>query len=315
MMKNSPMILIAGPTAVGKTATAVEICKSIGGEVISTDSMQIYKYMDIGTAKPTGDEMQGIPHHMIDIIMPDEAFNVAKFQKLALDAISQIRSRGNIPVLCGGTGLYVDSIMYNIDFTKATHNIKLRDSLKCIADDKGNAFLHSKLKELDPVSAENIHPNNVKRVIRAIEIFKTTGKGLHENKIDYRNKEYRYPVVKIGIDADRQTLYRRIEKRVDIMIENGLVDEVKKLLDMGYNKNLLSMQGLGYKEVILHLENEINLADAISKIKQGSRRYAKRQMTWFKRENDVNWFKRVEFDNNKKFLRQILEHFENNYDF
>lgn len=311
----APIILIAGPTAVGKTAAVVEICKHINGEVISTDSMQIYKYMDIGTAKPTADEKQGITHHMIDIIKPDVDFNVAKYQKLAISKIEDIRSRGKVPVLCGGTGLYVDSIMYNIDFTKAIVNNRLRENLKAIADTHGNEYLHAELRKIDPISAENIHYNNVKRVIRAIEIFKTTGKGLHENKVNFRNKDYRYKVIKIGIDADRQLLYKRIEKRVDIMLEIGLEAEVKSLADMGYHKDLLSMQGLGYKEMIMYFNNIITLDEAIQKIKQGSRRYAKRQMTWFNREENVHWYTRHEFNDNTIFLSQILEHFEKSYEF
>jgi len=283
------VIVILGPTASGKTKLSIELAKEINGEIISADSMQVYKYMDIGTAKPTKDEMQGIRHYLIDEIYPDELFSVAKYQKLALKYISEILQKGKVPIMVGGTGLYIKSVVENISFTETSIDIEFRKEMGRIAEEKGNSYLHKMLEEIDPEAASRIHENDVKRIIRAIEVFRQTNKTITEVNNESKKIKPIYNFNVFGLTMDRQNLYQRIDKRVDMMIEAGLEDEVKKLLDMGYGSNTTAMQALGYKEIILYLNGEISFDEAIYIIKRDTRRYAKRQLTWFRHMENVTW--------------------------
>ena len=287
-MKKIPLIVVAGPTASGKTGLAIEIAKAVDGEIISADSMQIYKYMDIGTAKATEEEQSQCLHHLLDIIEPDCEFSVADYTKLAHECIADIVSRGKIPVMCGGTGLYIDSVVNDVDFGELDTDYRLRDQLQKLAEKEGGEKLIEILREFDPVSAKRLHPNNLKRVIRAIEFYKTSGIPISEHQEMTKQKESRYNAVMFMINHDREVLYERINRRVDIMVNDGLYDEVKKLMGMGYTPVLNSMQGIGYKELISHFNAEITLDEAIEQIKQNSRRYAKRQLTWFRRNENIN---------------------------
>lgn len=279
---------VVGPTASGKTAYAIELAKKCGGEVISCDSMQIYRHMDIGTAKPTKDEMDGIPHHMIDIAEPWENYSVARFVTEARSCIDDVLARGRVPILCGGTGLYFDSVIKNIDFAENESDPEYRSELQKAAEEHGNEYVHDMLKKVDPKSAEAVHPNNLKRVIRALEIYKTTGKT--KTELDRESvRESLYNAEIYGLNRPREELYERINKRADIMLENGLLDEVKNLLEMGISRDATSMQAIGYKELVEYFEGRCTLDAAIDKIKQESRRYAKRQLTWFKRNNEIIW--------------------------
>jgi tRNA dimethylallyltransferase len=284
-----PVIVIVGPTASGKTALSIELAKSIDGEIISADSMQIYKHMNIGTAKPTLEEMSGIPHYMIDEVCPDEEFNVVKFQQRALKYISQIVERGKYPIIVGGTGLYINSLIYNIDFSETQTDWELRESLKKEVEEKGNRYLYEKLKKIDPETAKRLHENDIKRIIRAIEVFKQTNKTMteHIEKSRLNHPPYKYLI--FGLRMDRQRLYRRIEKRVDLMMEAGLIEEVKSLISLGYDKNTIAMQGLGYKEVLSWLKGEMSTDELVEILKRDTRRYAKRQISWFKRIEGIQW--------------------------
>ena len=284
-MKKIPVLVIAGPTASGKTALSIEISKIYNGEVVSADSMQIYKRMDIGTAKPTKEEMCSIPHHMLDIIEPSESFSVADYVKRAHLEIEDIYKRGKLPIVAGGTGLYINSLIDDIDFSDEEKDTTFREELTRIFKDKGVEPLLERLKKCDPVSAERIHPNNIKRIIRAIEFFELTGKPLSEQ--NNRPEESRYNPLILMINPDREYLYQRIEKRVDIMMEKGLIDEVKELMNLGLTKKHMSMQGIGYKEVIDYLRGFTTKDEMSRIIKRDSRRYAKRQLTWFRRDKRI----------------------------
>ena len=283
------VIVVIGPTASGKSKLAVELAKIIGGEIISADSMQIYKFMDIGTAKPDSAEMQGIKHHLIDEIYPDEEFSVAKFQQLAVKYIDEIIKKGCIPIVAGGTGLYINSLIYNINFSETISDWALREELKKEAEEKGNRYLHQKLEGIDPEAAGKIHENDVKRVIRAIEVFKHTGRTISYHQQISRIVPPKYKFAVVGLKMDRQKLYAKIDKRVDSMIDKGLADEVGTLLRLGYDKNAVAMQGLGYKEILACLKGETSFYEAIEIIKKETRHYAKRQMTWFKRIEGTHW--------------------------
>ena len=286
---NKPKILcVVGPTASGKTDYAVELALNCGGEVVSCDSMQIYKHMDIGTAKPTADEMKGVKHHMIDIIEPNESFSVARFSEMARECIDDILLRGKMPVLCGGTGLYFDSTINNINFIQMDTDEEYRKYLESAAKEFGNEYVYKILKRVDEESAESIHPNNLKRVIRALEIYKTTGKKKSELDKEQLSEPLYEPEI-TGLMRDREVLYDRINKRVDIMMEKGLVEEVSELIKMGIDTEATSMQAIGYKEIIEYLDGKTSLSDAVDKIKRESRRYAKRQLTWFKRNEKIHW--------------------------
>lgn len=282
-MKNK-ILIIAGPTAVGKTSLSIKLAKELNGEIVSTDSMQIYKYMDIGSAKITKDEMDGIPHHMIDVINPSSSFSVAEYKEIASKCVEDIISRNKLPILVGGTGLYINALTCNMNFTEADSDEEYRKELEKLADENGNEFIHNMLKDIDPTSYKEIHFNNRKRVIRALEVYKLTNKPFSSfnSGDDFYNGPYdaRYYV----INMDRTKLYDRINLRVDIMIKNGLIDECIKLKKMGHTSLMQSMQGIGYKEIFYYLDNKISYSEAIEMIKQGSRNYAKRQLTWFRRD-------------------------------
>jgi tRNA dimethylallyltransferase len=283
------VVVIIGPTASGKTNISIELAKKINGEIISADSMQVYKHMDIGTAKPTKDEMQGVQHYLIDEIEPFDVFSVAQYKKLALEYIDDIAEKGKTPILCGGTGLYINSVIYNIEFSETIRDIKFREKLMKEAKEKGNRYIHDKLKIVDFAAAEKIHENNVKRVVRALEVYELSHKTISEQQKNSRRIPPKYKFVVIGLNIDRKLLYERIEKRVNKMVDSGLIEEVAKLRNMGLNRNHLSMQGIGYKEILSNLNGEISINEAIEAIKKGTRNYAKRQMTWFRKIEDTVW--------------------------
>lgn len=302
-----PLIIITGPTAVGKTALSVELAREIGGEIISADSMQVYRYMDIGSAKVTREEMDGIPHHLIDVLEPTEEFNVVTFQKMAKEALEGIYKRGHIPVIAGGTGFYIQALLYDIDFTETEEDTSYRKVLEEKAAKEGPEVLHEMLRAVDPESAEAIHANNVKRVIRALEFHAQTGEKISEHNEKERGKESPYQFFYYVLNTDRPVLYERIDRRVDVMLAQGLVEEVKKLKEMGCTRELISMQGLGYKEILAYLDGETSLDEAVYILKRDTRHFAKRQLTWFKRERDVRWLNLPEFDNDRtKVLAHIV---------
>lgn len=301
------LVAIVGPTAIGKTSISIELAKILNGEIVSADSMQIYKYMNIGTAKPTIEERQGIPHHMMDIVEPDEDFNAAMYQQGAKEAIEHIYTNGKLPILVGGSGLYVNSIVYPLDFTTATEDHELRAKLYKTVEEKGNHYLHQKLSKIDPTTGKKVHPNDVKRIVRAMEIYYLTGKPMSEHKQNLQKAYIPYDLTMIGLYMDRSRLYERINARVDNMLELGLIDEVKSLRNMGYKRNLISMQGLGYKEIIAYLEDESSLEDAIGILKRDTRRFAKRQYTWFKKDKRIHWVNIENFDSED----ELYDYFKN----
>ena len=308
-MNLNSLVIISGPTSVGKTSLSVKLAKMINGSIISADSMQVYKTMDIGSAKITKDEMDGVAHYLIDILEPEDEFNIATFKTYAKDSIQLIREDNKIPIVAGGTGFYIQSLLYDIEFNEAaTEDSSIRTELELLAKEKGNEFIHNMLREIDEKSAESIHPNNVKRVIRAIEYYKLTGQKISEHNDEQRQKVSPYNYKYFVINEDRELLYANIDRRVDIMIENGLVEEVKSLKERGLTIDNISMQGLGYKEILAYLDGEITLDEAIYIIKRDTRHFAKRQITWFKRENDVIWINKEDFDfNDNKILEFIKE--------
>ncbi len=309
--KKKPMIILTGPTAVGKTDLSIQLAKAINGEIISADSMQVYRHMDIGSAKVTPEEMDGVPHHLIDVLEPEEEFNVVVFQKLAKEALTGIYERGHIPIIVGGTGFYIQALLYDIDFTENDGDTAIRRELEKLAQTQGAGCLHQMLQEIDPESAAAIHQNNVKRVIRAIEFYRQTGKKISLHNEQEREKQSPYQFLYYVLDTDRKTLYERIDRRVDLMMEHGLVDEVKHLADMGCTRDMVSMQGLGYKEILDYLSGEIPLEEAVYILKRDTRHFAKRQITWFKRERDVRWLELEQFQNDrKKVLEHILDEIE-----
>ncbi|WP_291648080.1 tRNA (adenosine(37)-N6)-dimethylallyltransferase MiaA [Clostridium sp.] len=278
------ILVIAGPTAVGKTDLSIKLAKELNGEIISTDSMQIYKYMDIGSAKITKEEMCGVPHHMIDVVDPSTPFSVADYKEMAQKCIEDIISRGKLPILTGGTGLYINALTCNMNFTEAENDLEYRKQLEELAETHGNEYIHNMLKEIDPISYKEIHYNNRKRVIRALEVYKLTKKPFSSFNAGEEFYNGPYDVSYYVLNMDREKLYNRINLRVDIMMDKGLLEECIKLKEMGYNSSVQSMQGIGYKEIFYYLENKISLNEAVEMIKQGSRNYAKRQLTWFRRD-------------------------------
>ena len=307
-MKKIPIIILTGPTAVGKTNLSIDLAKELNAEIISADSMQIYKYMDIGSAKITIDEMQGVKHYLVDEVTPDYVFSVSEFQKRADDYIQKINKDNKKVLVTGGTGLYLNSLIYNMDFAKSDANNELREKLRIELEENGIDYMHNKLKELDPEAAQRIHKNNTKRVIRALEVC------LSGEKMNYFSKDLKFnekynPII-IVLNREREHLYERINKRVDIMMDNGLIDEVKNLLKMGYTKDMISMQGIGYKEIIKYLDGEYTLDEAIDIIKRDSRRYAKRQLTWFRRYDDAKWFNLDEYSDSQVLKNDIIMHIE-----
>ena len=303
------MIVLSGPTAVGKTRLSIALAKAVKGEIISADSMQVYRHMDIGSAKITKEEMQGIPHHMIDIVEPWEEFNVAIFQEKCRECLSAIYERGHIPIVTGGTGFYVQALLRNIDFAEsAEQQQEIRCSLEKLGEEMGAAYLHARLKEIDPQSADAIHANNKKRVIRALEYYYLTGEKMSVHNEREREKTSAYAACYFVLNDVRDRLYERIDRRVDEMLDKGLVDEVERLRKAGCNRGMVSMQGLGYKEILAFLEGETTLEEAVEKLKRNTRHYAKRQLTWFRREKEAVWINKDEFDYDEaQILRYMLE--------
>ena len=298
-MPKTKLIILAGPTAVGKTDNSIRLAKAVNGEIISADSMQVYKRMDIGSAKIMPEEMQGIQHYLIDVLEPTEEFNIVRFQTMAKEAMAEIYAKGKITILVGGTGFYIHSLLYDIEFKEEEEaNTALRDELQRFAEEIGKEALHESLKAVDPESAEAIPVGNVKRVIRALEFYETHHEKISAHNAEQAEKESPYNYAFFVLTDDRKLLYERIEKRIDIMLEKGLIDEVKALQAEGLNRNFISMQGLGYKEILAYLEGEISLEEAVYILKRDTRHFAKRQITWFKREKDVKWLDKSEFGHN-----------------
>ncbi len=284
-----PMIILAGPTAVGKTAASIRLAKAVGGEIISADSMQVYRHMDIGSAKIRPEEMEGVPHYLVDVLEPEEDFNVVRFQQMAKAAAEEIYSRGRIPIAAGGTGFYIQALLYDIDFTENDGDSSFRRELEKTAEEKGGEYLHALLQEADPEAALQIHPHNIKRMIRALEFHHQTGGKISEHNETEREKESPYNFAYFVLTDDRSCLYDRIDRRVDLMMEEGLLDEVRFLKERGVRRDSTAMQGLGYKELYAFLDGEYPLEEAVRIIKRDTRHFAKRQLTWFKRERDVIW--------------------------
>jgi len=307
-MTKRPLIILTGPTAVGKTSLSVELAKRIGGEIISADSMQVYRGMDIGSAKIMPHEMQGIAHHLIDILEPWEEFNVVVFQQKCKECMEGIYERGHIPILVGGTGFYIQAVLRDIDFTENEENTEYRTYLEKLAAENGAQYLHQMLLTVDPEAACAIHANNIKRTIRALEYFKQTGQKISEHNDKEAQKENAYNACYFVLNDERNLLYKRIEQRVDEMAEKGLVDEVKKLMEKGCTRDMVSMQGLGYKEIVDYLEGKCSLEEAIYVVKRDTRHFAKRQITWFKREKNVIWIEKPAFGYDQEKILQHLLH-------
>ncbi|MHB9940168.1 tRNA (adenosine(37)-N6)-dimethylallyltransferase MiaA [Clostridium sporogenes] len=303
------LLILAGPTAVGKTDISIKLAKKLNGEIISADSMQIYKYMDIGSAKITKEEMKGIPHHLIDVVAPHEEFNVSSFKSLAEKCIKDIWSRGKLPIIAGGTGLYINSLIYNYDFTDADRDEDYREYLIRLSEDKGKEYVHSLLKDIDGKSYEKLYPNDLKRVVRALEVYKITGKSISEYTKENEKKLYNIPynINYFVLNMNREVLYERINKRVDIMMDKGLIEEVKKLESMGYTPDMQSMKGIGYKEILFYLKGDISLDEAIYLIKKGSRNYAKRQLTWFRKDKRSIWIDKDKYRSEEEIVDKIIK--------
>ena len=302
-----PLIVLTGPTAVGKTKLSIALAKAVNGEIISADSMQVYRYMDVGSAKITPDEMDGVPHHLVDVLDPTEDFNIVLFQQLAKKSMEEIYSKGRIPILVGGTGFYIQAITRDIDFTQSEQDDSYRKELEALAAEKGSSFLHDMLASVDPKSAEDIHENNVKRVIRALEFYKQNGTRISEHNEEQKEHVSPYNLAYFVLNAPRPLLYERIDARVDEMLKNGLVEEVKDLQRMGCHREMVSMQGLGYKEILSWLGGEYPYEEAIRILKRDTRHFAKRQLTWFRREGEVTWVDKDKFDyNDSRVLDYML---------
>ena len=303
-----PLIILTGPTAVGKTKASIGLAKALNGEIISADSMQVYKYMDIGSAKIRPEEMDGVKHYLVDVLEPDEEFHVVKFQQMAKDALNEIYAKGKVPIVVGGTGFYIQALLYDIDFSESNEDTSYRTELENLAAEKGVDFVHNMLREVDPASADAIHANNLKRVIRALEFYKQTGEKISEHNEKERAKESPYEFCYFVLNDDRDRLYQRIDLRIDQMVEEGLLEEVSALKDKGYTKYMVSMQGLGYKEILDYLNGECTLEEAIYILKRDTRHFAKRQLTWFRREKDVIWVNKNEFNHDEEqILSSMLE--------
>ncbi len=305
------LIVLTGPTAVGKTELSIKLANKINGEIISADSIQVYKNLDIGSAKITIEEMQNVKHYLVDVLNPTEDFNIYIFKEMAKKAIKEIQAKGKIPIIVGGTGFYIQSVIYDTSFSKEDNSI-IREELEQIARIKGNEFLHNELKKIDKVSAEKIHPNNVKRIIRAIEYYKLNNRPISQHNEEESIKEAVFNTKYFVLNDKRELLYDRIDKRVDKMIELGLVDEVKSLMDSGLDSTYNSMQGIGYKEIIEYLDGKCTLDEAINNIKKNTRHFAKRQLTWFRREQNVNWIEKYQYDyDDERILSKMIEVIEN----
>lgn len=306
-MTRQPMVILTGPTAVGKSALSIELAKRINGAVISADSMQVYQHMDIGSAKISVEEMQGIKHYLIDELMPEEEFHVVRFTELAKKALEEIYREKKIPIIVGGTGFYIQALLYDIDFTEQECDEAYRAQLEALAEEKGAEYLHDMLRQVDPESAEAIHANNKKRVIRALEFYHLSGEKISDHNRQESHKESPYNFAYFVLNDERAKLYERIDKRVDVMIEEGLVEEVKHLKEMGCHREMVSMQGLGYKEILDYLDGKLALEEAVYILKRETRHFAKRQITWFKRERDVIWLNKNEYQyNDEAILDEML---------
>ena len=301
-----PMVVLTGPTAMGKTELSIQLAQKLDGEIISADSMQIYQKMDIGTAKIRKEEMDGIPHHLIDVLDPSEEFNVARFQEMAKDALAGIYRRGRIPLIVGGTGFYIQGLLYDIDFTKEEQDFRYRENLQKKAKEEGAQAIHKMLQAVDPASAQKIHPNNIKRVIRALEFYHLNGRKISEHNEQESRKESPYRFAYFVLNQNRTTLYERINHRVDLMLEAGLVEEVRRLKEAGYGKNLVSMQGIGYKEVLDYLDGKMTLEETADQIKKDTRHFAKRQLTWFGREKEVIMIDKDKYETEEEILEHML---------
>ena len=306
-----PLIVLTGPTAAGKTELSIALAKKLNGAIISADSMQVYKYMNIGSAKIRPEEMQGVRHYLVDVLDPREEFHVARFQQMAKEAMDEIYRNGQLPIVVGGTGFYIQALLKDIDFDESSGELPCRKELEETARREGGAVLYERLKQVDPESAEAIHPNNVKRVIRALEFYQETGQPISLHNKEQKEKQPPYTYAYFVLNDDRARLYERIDRRVDRMVEQGLVEEVRWLKEHGYDRSLISMQGLGYKELFPYLDGTCSLEEAVEIIKRDTRHFAKRQITWFKREPDVIWLNQQEFGYDKqKILKRMLELWE-----
>ncbi len=301
------LIILTGPTAVGKSELSIKLAKAINGEIISADSIQVYKELNIGSAKIMPEEMQGIKHYLIDVLEPTEDFNVFIFKKMAKEAINDIISQGKIPIIVGGTGFYIQSIIYDIDFDEED-NSKIRLELEELAREKGNDYIHGELAKVDKASAMKIHPNNTKRVIRALEYYRLNNKPISLHNETERAKEAVFDAKYFVLNDKRELLYEKINKRVDKMIQLGLVEEVSSLLDKGLDSSYNSMQGIGYKEIVEYLDGKCSLDEAVDNIKKNTRHFAKRQLTWFRREENVNWIEKYEYNyDDERILSKMTE--------
>ncbi len=310
-MNEKNMVILTGPTAVGKSALSIALAKALDTGIISADSMQVYKHMDIGSAKITPEEMQGVPHALIDVYEPDEPFHVVQFQHDAKAAMEQFWDKGKLPLVVGGTGFYIQALLYDVDFSEEDADLKLRQKYAQLAQSEGAEALHAQLAQVDPQAAGQIHANNIKRVIRALEFYEKTGTPISAHNAAERAKQSPYGFAYFVLTDRREHLYERIDARVDAMMEQGLLGEVKKLRDMGYTRDLVSMQGLGYKELLAYLDGECSLDKAVYMIKRDTRHFAKRQLTWFRRERDVIWVDKPAFDYNEdKILSYMLQEIE-----
>lgn len=305
-MEKKPMIVLTGPTAVGKTKLSIALAKAVNGEIISADSMQVYKHMDIGSAKITPEEMQEVPHHLIDVLEPWEDFNVVIFKQKCDECLKGIYERGRIPILTGGTGFYIQAVLRDIDFTENEENTAFRTSLEKLAEKEGAEVLHEMLKKVDPVSAEAIHANNIKRVIRALEYYELTGEPISAHNEQEKQKESAYNSCYFVLNDDREKLYTRIGERIDEMLSGGLIEEVQRLKNMGCRRGMVSMQGLGYKEILTYLDGECSLEEAVYLLKRDTRHFAKRQLTWFRREQGVIWIDKGQFSYDEDAILQFM---------
>ena len=306
-----PLLILTGPTAAGKTELSIALARKLNGAIISADSMQVYKYMDIGSAKIRPEEMQGVRHYLVDVLDPRDEFNVACFQQMAREAMEEIYQRGQLPIIVGGTGFYIQALLKEVDFQESSGELPLRKELEETARTEGGAVLYERLKQVDPESARAIHPHNVKRVIRALEYYQETGRPISSHNEEQREKKPPYTYAYFVLNDDRARLYERIDRRVDRMIEQGLVEEVRWLKEHGYDRSLVSMQGLGYKELFPYLDGTCTLEEAVEIIKRDTRHFAKRQLTWFRREPDVIWIDQQEFGYDRdRILNRMLEIWE-----
>ena len=307
-MTKKPLVILTGPTAVGKTALSIKLAKAINGEIISADSMQVYRRMDIGTAKITSEEMDGVPHHLIDVLEPSEDFNVFLFKEMAQRCINEIYGRGHVPIIAGGTGFYIQALLYDVDFEESDADEAYREEIRRIALEKGNGYVHDMLEQVDPEAAARIHFNNLKRMTRALEYYRLTGKKISGHNEEQKTNESPYDFAYFVLTDDRERLYNRIDLRVDKMVEEGLVDEVKSLVAEGLGENNISMKAIGYREILEYLDGKVELSKAIDNIKLDTRHFAKRQMTWFRRERTVTMIDKNDFADEDAILEYMINY-------